>query len=170
LTTGRQYFYLFINIGALVGQIGMTYAEKNVGFWLAYLLPTLVFCLCPFVLWVGYNRYNKSPPGGSVLAGALRIIRYGMRGRWSLNPIKSAKALQSQEMWDSAKPSQVGAARPAWMTFDDQWVDEVKRGFKACVVFVWFPIYCASLCPSLLHFLRPLTRLACRAHIQPAEQ
>lgn len=30
LTTGSiyMYFYLFINIGALVGQIGMTYAEK----------------------------------------------------------------------------------------------------------------------------------------------
>ncbi|KAF5310115.1 hypothetical protein D9619_010184 [Psilocybe cf. subviscida] len=27
------------------------------------------------------------------------------------------------------------------MTFDDQWVDEVKRGVKACSVFAWFPIY-----------------------------
>lgn len=28
------------------------------------------------------------------------------------------------------------------MTFDDQWVDEVARGLKACGVFCWFPIYC----------------------------
>lgn len=27
------------------------------------------------------------------------------------------------------------------MIFDDQWVDEVRRGFKACGVFVWFPLY-----------------------------
>jgi POT family proton-dependent oligopeptide transporter len=27
------------------------------------------------------------------------------------------------------------------MTFDDRWVDEVRRGFKACNVFLWFPIY-----------------------------
>jgi len=27
------------------------------------------------------------------------------------------------------------------MTFDDQWVDEVNRGLKACAVFCWFPIY-----------------------------
>jgi hypothetical protein len=27
------------------------------------------------------------------------------------------------------------------MTFDDEWVEEVKRGFKACAVFCWFPIY-----------------------------
>ena len=28
LTLWFQYFYLFINVGALVGQIGMTYSEK----------------------------------------------------------------------------------------------------------------------------------------------
>jgi len=28
LTLPSQYFYLFINVGALVGQIGMTYSEK----------------------------------------------------------------------------------------------------------------------------------------------
>jgi POT family proton-dependent oligopeptide transporter len=27
------------------------------------------------------------------------------------------------------------------MTFDDQWVDEVKRGFAACSVFCWYPLY-----------------------------
>jgi POT family proton-dependent oligopeptide transporter len=27
------------------------------------------------------------------------------------------------------------------MTFDDEWVDEVRRGFLACKVFLWYPIY-----------------------------
>jgi POT family proton-dependent oligopeptide transporter len=27
------------------------------------------------------------------------------------------------------------------MTFDDQWVDEVRRGFLACSVFCWYPLY-----------------------------
>jgi len=27
------------------------------------------------------------------------------------------------------------------MTFDDKWVEEVRRGFKACSVFMWYPIY-----------------------------
>ncbi len=30
------------------------------------------------------------------------------------------------------------------MTFDDAWVDEVRRGFKACTVFVWYPIFWLS--------------------------
>ena len=52
LTMERLYlwFYLMINIGAFGGQLGMVYAEKWVGFWLSYLLPTLVF-LIPFTVW-----------------------------------------------------------------------------------------------------------------------
>jgi POT family proton-dependent oligopeptide transporter len=28
------------------------------------------------------------------------------------------------------------------MTFDDAWVDEVRRGLMACGVFLWYPLYC----------------------------
>jgi POT family proton-dependent oligopeptide transporter len=68
LTTARlfMYFYLFINIGSLVGQIGMVYAEKYVGFWLSYLLPTIVFLICPAILIFGKKFYVLRPPAGSV--------------------------------------------------------------------------------------------------------
>ena len=50
------------------------------------------------------------------------------------------------------------------MTFDDQWVDEVKRGFKACAVFCWFPIYCA--CVSLLSIKQTeFTSCVCGWHL-----
>jgi POT family proton-dependent oligopeptide transporter len=42
------------------------------------------------------------------------------------------------------KPSVIrarGDTVPTWMTFDDEWVDEVRRGFVACKVFLWYPIY-----------------------------
>lgn len=142
LTVSRvyMYFYLFINIGALVGQIGMTYSEKYVGFWLAYTLPTIVFLLCPIVLFIGRNRYIRSPPTGSVLPAALRTWAYAARGRWTWNPVRLWKNLTAADFWESAKPSKQ-AVKPAWMTFDDKWVDEVGRGFAACGVFAWFPIY-----------------------------
>lgn len=51
--------------------------------------------------------------------------------------------MYAKDFWESAKPSNFrGEVRPRWMTFDDQWVDEVARGFKACVVFLWYPMYC----------------------------
>ncbi|KAI0321429.1 peptide transporter PTR2A [Amylostereum chailletii] len=144
MTTARiyMYFYFFINVGALVGQISMTFAEKYVGFWLAYTLPTIVYMLCPLVLIIGYKRYKHTPPQGSVLAKSLRLWSYGTRGRWTLNPIQLWKNMKADDFWESTKPSKIPLdQRPAWMTFDDAWVDEVRRGFKACSVFVWFPLY-----------------------------
>ncbi|RPD65541.1 oligopeptide transporter [Lentinus tigrinus ALCF2SS1-7] len=144
MTTSRiyMYFYLFTNIGALIGQISMAYSEKYVGFYLAYTLPTAVFLLCPLVLFFGRNMYVTSPPRGSVLSKALRIWRTAMKGRWSWNPLTLFKNMNSADFWESAKPSHFKAEdRPSWMTFDDQWVDEVKRGFKACKVFLYYPIW-----------------------------
>lgn len=82
------YFYLMINIGSLVGQIGMVYAERYVGFWLSYLLPTFMFCLCPTVLYLCRNRYYLVPPTGSVYTQAFRLWKMAMAGRWSLNPVR----------------------------------------------------------------------------------
>ncbi|KAF6760668.1 POT family-domain-containing protein [Ephemerocybe angulata] len=136
-----MYFYLFINIGALVGQISMTYAEKYVGFWLAYTLPTIVFSLCPIVLVIGRSRYVRTPPAGSVLATCLRLWQYAARGKWSWNPVRTYRNMASKSFWEDAKPSRQGAEKPSWMTFDDVWVDEVQRGLKACQVFLWYPLY-----------------------------
>jgi POT family proton-dependent oligopeptide transporter len=137
-----MYFYLMINVGALVGQISMVYAEKYVGFWLAYLLPTAVLCLCPMVLIYCRKRYILTPPQGSVLGPAMRLFFYAMRGRWSLNPLATYRRLNDGTMWASVTPSNIPASeRPAWMTFDDNWVAEVRRGFHACSVFLWFPLY-----------------------------
>jgi len=144
LTVSRiyMYFYLFINIGALVGQITMAFSEKYVGYWLAFMLPTVIFLLCPIVLFIGRNRYQTSPPRGSVLGKSLRVWRLAMKGRITWNPVTTFRRMAADDFWESAKPSNFkGNEKPKWMTFDDQWVDEVKRGFKACSVFLWYPIY-----------------------------
>ncbi|SCV72691.1 BQ2448_4228 [Microbotryum intermedium] len=139
LTASRvyMYFYLSINIGALIGQIGMVYAEKRTGFWLAFLLPTLVFLFCPVILWIGRNRYVKTPPNGSILSKSMHVIRFAGRGKWT-----QPKRLMAADFWDAAKPSNIPVEqRPAWMTFDDAYVDELRRGLKACKVFLWFPLW-----------------------------
>uniref|UniRef100_A0A0W0FSY4 Putative peptide transporter PTR2A n=1 Tax=Moniliophthora roreri TaxID=221103 RepID=A0A0W0FSY4_MONRR len=142
-TTTRiyMYFYLFTNIGSLIGQITMTYAEKFVGFWLAFMLPTIVFLLCPLVLYARRRHYVRSKPNGSILLTAIRLFRFASKGRWSLNPVRTYKNLRADDFWENAKPSKQTGELPKWMTFDDQWVDEVRRGIKACGVFVWYPIY-----------------------------
>ncbi|KAH9072987.1 putative MFS peptide transporter [Lactarius deliciosus] len=129
LTTSRiyMYFYFFINVGAMVGQISMTFAEKYHGFYLAFTLPTAVFLLLSHC---------------SVLIKSIKLWKYAARGRWSPNPVTLYKNLKADDFWESAKPSNIpDGQRPSWMTFDDKWVEEVRRGFKACSVFTWFPLY-----------------------------
>lgn len=53
--------------------------------------------------------------------------------------------MNSVDFWERVKPSRLDSNKPAWMDFDDQWVDEVRRGFKACKVFLWYPLYCVSV-------------------------
>ncbi|EAU29347.1 conserved hypothetical protein [Aspergillus terreus NIH2624] len=134
------YFYMMINIGSILGQVSMVYAERYVGFWLSYLLPTIMYMCCPTVLYFCRNKYYLVPPTGSVYLQAGRLWKLAMKGRWSLNPARLFTK-NPKPFWDSVKPSALGAQRPAWMTFDDEWVDEVARGLKACTVFLWYPLY-----------------------------
>lgn len=137
-----HYFYLFINIGALVGQVAMVYAEKYVGFWLSFTLPTLMFLTTPFVMWWGRSRYNQKPPSGSVVVKAGKTFRLALSTRFSWNPVAFWKRTHDGTLWESVKPSNIAPERrPEWMTFDDAWVDEVRRGFAACAVFCWYPLY-----------------------------
>ncbi|KAF2421251.1 PTR2-domain-containing protein [Tothia fuscella] len=135
------YFYFMINCGSLIGQIAMVYAEQNVGFWLAFTLPTVMFCICPMVMFACSKYYVKSPPTGSVFGKALKLWTLAAKGCWSPNPIITIKNMRRMTFWENVKPSKLGAEKPSWMTFDDHWVDEVRRGFKACTVFLWYPFY-----------------------------
>jgi len=144
VTLSRVYnwFYMFINIGALIGQLTMAYAERYVGFWLAFLLPTIMFTLTLPVLYYCRNIYAHTQPEGSVLAPALKLVIHGMRGRVHLNPVRTYKHITDGSFWDELKPSAISPeARPKWMEFDDNWVMEVRRGLEACKVFVWYPLY-----------------------------
>lgn len=140
VTTSRifLYFYLCINVGSLVGQIAMVFAEKYVGFWLAYMLPTVLFIIAPIVLAVCKKKYRLSPPTGSVMAKFFQMYGHAMKGKWSLNFAK----MKREFTWDTVRPSKVPAGqRPVWMTYDDAWVDEVRRGLKACKVFCFLPLF-----------------------------
>ncbi|PWN24230.1 PTR2-domain-containing protein [Microstroma glucosiphilum] len=136
-----MYFYAAINIGAIVGQVGMVYAVKQHGYWLAYLLPALVFLLCIPVLAFGSKYYVKTPPAGSILSTALRFFAFAAKPKLSANPVTTVKNLFAANFWEDAKPSRQSGPLPSWMNFDDLWVDELRRAVKACQVFVFFPVY-----------------------------
>ncbi|KAF2019146.1 peptide transporter PTR2-A [Aaosphaeria arxii CBS 175.79] len=115
VTTARIYiyFYMLINLGSLSGSFAMVYSEHFVGFWLSFTLPTIFYLLCPLTLLYFKKHYKLSPPTGSVMGKA-----------WKPSAIRAR-----------------GETVPTWMTFDDAWVDEIRRGILACKVFLWYPLY-----------------------------
>jgi POT family proton-dependent oligopeptide transporter len=125
------YFYFCINIGALSGQIGMVYVELDYGFWPAFVIPTGLFLLAPLVLWSNKKKYKLSPPTGSLFSKFLKLFMF------------VRKRSNGRKMnWEVGKPSSYTIdERPGWMTYDDAWVDEVRRGLMACKVFLFLPVF-----------------------------
>ncbi|KAI7848255.1 POT family-domain-containing protein [Circinella umbellata] len=122
-------FYWGINIGSL-SAIATTELEKNVGFWPAFVLPTLMFIPCIGVVLLGRKRYVQHPPRGSVFVEAGKLF-------W-LSTFKVKGGMEA------CKPSNLAVTHPelaAQVTHDDVFVDELKRALKACVIFLWFPIW-----------------------------
>ncbi|KAG8744438.1 hypothetical protein FRC12_014795 [Ceratobasidium sp. 428] len=151
-----MYFYMMINIGSL-SSIATTEVELHIGFWLSYLIPTIVYITVPIVLFLGRNLYIKHPPRGSVHLEAYRVLRRVYKGVWSWNPFETARRLRDPNLWDKARPGILGGGDverkqdPALSkaekkklglpTWDDTFVDEMKRTMNAIKVFAFYPLF-----------------------------
>lgn len=122
-----HWFYLAINVGSL-SPILTTYLEKYQSFWLAYLIPLIMFFGAIGVLIVFKNKYVKVPPQGSVLLKFFRVLKVAfVRGK----------------KLDNAKPSNLSNEDISKynINWDDKFIDQVKKTLKACRVFLFYPIY-----------------------------
>ncbi|KDR84459.1 hypothetical protein GALMADRAFT_206075 [Galerina marginata CBS 339.88] len=135
------WFYAAINVGAC-GAISASFLARDHGYWIAFLIPTILFMLVPFILLLGKNKYVKTAPRGSILLETLRVIRMALGPRWSLNPVQTYRGIKAPDFWDPAKPSSYEAGKiPSKITWDDEFVGEVGRTCNACAVFLFFPFY-----------------------------
>lgn len=119
-------FYWGINLGSLA-SVTTVVLEKQVGFWAAYLLPTLVFIPGILIVFFGKKHYVLTPPRGSIFIETFKVIRYS----WKYG-------------FEGCKPSNLRQVNPdlaSKATWDDIFIDELRRTFRACVVFCWYPIY-----------------------------
>lgn len=117
-----MFFYLMINIGSM-SVIATTELESNVDFWAAYLLPFCFYFIAIFALVVGRKQYVQVPVSDKVIAKSFKIAWIGLKNKFNL---------------DIAKPSVSPENNYPW---SDKFVEEVKRAFYACKVFVFYPVY-----------------------------
>jgi proton-dependent oligopeptide transporter, POT family len=122
-----NWFYWTINLGALSSLI-TTNIEKYHSFWLAYLIPTLVFLFTLLVLLRGRRLYLSKPASGSLLIRAARIIVTAIRLR-----IRLGRQTDKAHLLDYAKQNE--------STDHNQFVDDLKQALGACRVFAFYPFY-----------------------------
>src|SRR5262249_53067841 len=126
-------FYSFVNIGALIG-IPTAYVEKLIGFWMAFLIPGVIYFLLPLLLVATHKQTYRVKPQGSVLDEFFRILLVTFRR-------SGRKLFRHPQFWQLAKPSlleQDGFPteyRGTTITWTDQSVDDVHRTLSACVMF-----------------------------------
>lgn len=136
-----MWFYAAINFGS-IGAISASFLARDNGYWVAFLVPTCIFTLVPIVMAFGRKYYILTPPRGSVILDTVRVVRYASKGKWSLNPAATYRRLKAPDFWNSAMPSNYTPEnRPKKMLWDDDFVAEVSRTVKACLVFLYFPVF-----------------------------
>ncbi|KAK5050399.1 hypothetical protein LTR84_003680 [Exophiala bonariae] len=133
--------WLFFGIGELGPfiSIGTTWAEKKVGFWLAFLVPCLIsFCLPAILLAIRHQTIRVSPDGKefsdffSVLIIVLKREKF--------------RIFYRSDAWDAAKPSVlrsrgVTVLRKKAITWTDHYVEQVQHTVSACKIFLVFILY-----------------------------
>lgn len=132
-------FYWCINVGAFF-SLATTYASRFVGFWLAFLLPGILYMLMPIVLVLITKRLYKAPPQGSVVVEAAKVFKTLFKNGGFKRMLKGG-----DQFWEHAKPSfieaQQGSLDLSVVYWDDKFVDELKQTVKACAVFALIPFF-----------------------------
>jgi len=123
------WFYMQVNVGAFFA-LATTYAEKRVGWWLAFLLPAIIYFLLPILLLFVYKRTIKIKPTGNDLAKVFKVIGVATK-------TNGIKGWGRKGFLDAAKPSISGVT----YNWNDRFVDDVKRTFTACQIFIFFPLF-----------------------------
>jgi dipeptide/tripeptide permease len=130
-------FYGLINVGAFYA-VATDYAEKYVGYWLAYLLPGIIYFLLPILLLFFYKKTIKMPPRKTAYDDVYSIIWIALK--------KNTWRIGRKGFWDPARPSVMRASgiteyKGKPISWDDALVDDVHRTFSACQIFLYFPVW-----------------------------
>ncbi|ESK96849.1 mfs peptide [Moniliophthora roreri MCA 2997] len=122
-----------INFGTFF-TLATSYSAKRVGYWLAFTIPGALFFIMPLGLILVNRRIVKVAPEGSALLDVFRMFRViGFKG-----------LLRGGDSWDVARPSKkqhLDTRKSRMITWDDEFVDEVRRTLRACRLFLLMPIY-----------------------------
>ena len=116
-------YYVSANVGGF-SSIATTTVEDRFGFGPAFIIPLATLILALAILIWFKQSFETSPPHGSVLLKAFKVLRTAATNGFS---------------FEAAKPHNTES--DIFGSWDSIFVDEVKRVVKAWQVFAVFPFY-----------------------------
>ncbi|CAF1489948.1 unnamed protein product [Adineta ricciae] len=137
-----NWFYWAINIGAL-SLIATTNIEKYHSFWLAFLLPTVVFIGAIVVLFFGRNKYVQKPPMGSLIIRAAKVLMTAIRIRRTIGKQPDRPSLLDYAKDIPSSNNENEYEQPVIDSSNNAFIDDLKKAIRACRVFLFYPFYWA---------------------------
>ncbi|KAF2078111.1 hypothetical protein CYY_000582 [Polysphondylium violaceum] len=127
-----QVFYWCVNLGSAFSTIITPIVRTNLGYWVAFLIPSCLLVVSISVFVFGNKTYIKKKPTGSVLLTSARIIKTGISEK-----IKSKKPDYDDQLYQGH-----------WLDrskgkFDPITVDQMKNVLKVLLIFLPLPIFWA---------------------------
>ncbi|ROV88123.1 hypothetical protein VMCG_10445 [Cytospora schulzeri] len=105
---------------------------RYVGYWLAFLLPTIMYCLVIIVFLGVKNKIIKKPPMGSQLGQFFKITWICCK--------ENKFMVWKKGFWDAARPANL-AEKGETAKWNNRLVTDVGRTWSACQIFLYIPIY-----------------------------
>jgi dipeptide/tripeptide permease len=134
-------FYWSINIGAFL-QIATSYSARDVGYWLAFLCPCIMYCIVVVCMLFIKPHLKPETPPGSLLKKAMQVLNVCFRGNF-------IKRIWRKEFWEYAYPSNMADRGQVYfhmkkqtpISWTKQDVIDYKSTFTQCIMFSFWVIF-----------------------------
>lgn len=124
-----NWFYWFVNAGALIAYVGVAAVQQNISFAWGYLIPLLSMILAIFFLMIARKNYRHQTLKGSMMADSFAVCWQACR--------KSSKNVPgAQGFYDTARDTYGG-------NFNNQTVDGVISAVRILPIFFFVIMYWA---------------------------
>eukprot|EP01132_Coremiostelium_polycephalum_P004622 gene4622-5773_t len=127
-----QIFYWCVNLGSLFSTIITPVVKTEVGFWLAFMIPSCLLVFSTMLLVIGNKQYVKRPPTGSVVLNVFRVICSGVGERF-----KSLSGSYDDSRYQGHWLDRVKGK------YEDKFIEDTKIVLRVLLVFVPLPFFWA---------------------------
>ncbi|ORY07110.1 PTR2-domain-containing protein [Basidiobolus meristosporus CBS 931.73] len=130
-----RFFYWAINLGALLGQFICPIIANDYGSYpIAFSLPAIMFVVGIIIFVAAKKLYFVKPPSGTVLSKTYCCIKYAVSHR---------KAAKSNHNSRGPIDHWLDYAKVDGVEWNAEFVDDLKKTLRACLVFLFYPFYWA---------------------------